>query len=237
MVVRASALSLALFCLVLVVASPQAAFAQSAVLPVDANVHVAGTGEILAFDIPAQSLGAAIEAYGAATGLQVLYDARLASGRKSNEIKGAYVPPTAMRLLLAGTGLEARYAAREALIIVPAQVTHTAAPADIGAIALRGATELQRRYYALVQAGIANAFCSMAATRSARFRVAVSFWLDQTGSVARFDLLSSTGDPNLDGAIASAMRRVAVGEPPPAVLVQPFTTVIVPRSADGADCP
>ncbi|MPZ11432.1 MAG: TonB-dependent siderophore receptor [Kiloniellaceae bacterium] len=60
------------------------------------------------FDIPAQDLNAAILAFAEKAGLQVFYDADKLRGLKTQGVQGSYTPEEALRLLLAGTGLEYR---------------------------------------------------------------------------------------------------------------------------------
>jgi hypothetical protein len=197
------------------------------------------TDEPIAFDIPMQPLAAAIEAYAAAARLQVLYNARLVVGRRSTELVGVFAPQAALRVLLRGSGLTARYASPGALVIVAAPdgaPTRPATPTAVAEVALRAASAEQRRYYALIQVAIRNAFCSSVATRSGGYRAALSFRIDRTGAIQRFELLGSTGDRDTDDAIGDAMRRVAVGEAPPSSMPQPFTTIIVPQASGAADC-
>ena len=66
------------------------------------------------FDIGGQPLVSALDAYSAATGLQVVYDATLAGGRRAQAVKGSMAPDMALQLLLEGTGLVAVYAATKA---------------------------------------------------------------------------------------------------------------------------
>jgi hypothetical protein len=225
--------------LALMAVCPTLAVAESAAYS-EADVHRARTDEPMAFDIPMQPLAAAIETYAVATGLQILYNAHLVAGRPSTALVGVLTPQAALRLLLKGSGLVVRYAAPGALVIVapPAgSSARSATPSAIGEVALRGTNAEQRRYYGLIQVAIRNAFCANAATRSGRYRAAVSFRIDQAGAVQRFELLGSTGDGFLDEAINDAMHHVAVGESPPSTMPQPFTTIIVPQSSDaGVDC-
>ena len=61
------------------------------------------------FNIPAQALDTALEAYGGVSGRDVLYHSNLAIGRRSNAVLGQLPPDTALAILLEGTGLSARY--------------------------------------------------------------------------------------------------------------------------------
>lgn len=189
----------------------------------------------ISFYIPAQPLDAAIEAYGNVTGLQVLNDARLVIGRSSTEIVGNFTAEFALRALLSGTGLLARYTGPNAVVIVPIP-SQQATAEMVGAVALRGANAEQRRYYGLLQAGIASAFCLNSETRWASNRIALSLWIDAAGAVRRFRILGSTASAGLTRTLGELMRHVTIGESPPPGMVQPFTIVILPRSS-AAGCP
>ncbi|MEQ9557170.1 MAG: TonB-dependent receptor [Rhodospirillales bacterium] len=62
----------------------------------------------VAFDIAAQPLGAAIDAFIAATGWQVGYTAEIARDRKSPGVTGSLTPTAALTRLLSGTGVTFR---------------------------------------------------------------------------------------------------------------------------------
>jgi hypothetical protein len=225
----------ALLCLVtLLAACPTRSFAEPLhSRSVDAHVR---PDQLVSFDIPAQPLGAAIETYGAATGLQVLYDARLAAGRASTQLNGVFTAEAGLQTLLHGTGLVVQYTSPEALVIVPVPPEQAPAAA-IGAVALKGADAVQSRYYGLVQAGITNAFCLSAAARWGTDRVTLSLWIDSTGSVRRFRILGSGSSASLVQAMSEWMRQVSIGEPPPPGMAQPFTIVILARSSSASiDC-
>jgi TonB family protein len=201
------------------------------------NAPSARQNEPIAFDIRAQQLAGAIEIYGTVTGLQVIYDASLAEGQSSAEIRGAFTAEVALQALLRGTGLMALRTGPDALVIVPVPPQARAANPAIGEIALKGTNASQQRYYALIQAGIRNTFCLNSETRSASYRVAVNLWIDPSGAVEHFRVLGSTGRTSLDQTIEDAMRRVTIGEPPPVGIAQPFTVVILPApSGAGIGC-
>ena len=60
------------------------------------------------FDIPAQPLELALNAYGGATQIQLMVDAELIAGLRSSPLKGTFAPETALGILLGGTGLAPR---------------------------------------------------------------------------------------------------------------------------------
>src|SRR3546814_11727709 len=51
------------------------------------------------------------------SGVDIFYEAGLAIGHRSAAIDGRYAPATALRALLAGTGLSARFTGRKAAIV------------------------------------------------------------------------------------------------------------------------
>jgi hypothetical protein len=71
--------------------------------------QVARAGELIAFDIPRQPLAGALQAYGQATGIQVLYESNSAVGRTSAAVEGKLTADVALSQLLAETDLKVRY--------------------------------------------------------------------------------------------------------------------------------
>lgn len=82
------------------VGGPALALALAAVAPAAVQAQQA-----LAFDIPAQSLAAALGQFGQQGGQQVLFDEAVVAGRQSTAIQGSYAPREALERLLAGTGV------------------------------------------------------------------------------------------------------------------------------------
>ncbi len=66
--------------------------------------------EQLHFNIPPQALASALSRFGETANLQLLYDAALTRGLSTEGVSGTYTPEQALRILLAGTGLTARFA-------------------------------------------------------------------------------------------------------------------------------
>ncbi len=62
-------------------------------------------GSLHNFDIPAEDLGTALNAFGAVSNTQVLYDAGLVRARTGHAVHGSYSAADAMKLLLADSGL------------------------------------------------------------------------------------------------------------------------------------
>ena len=70
---------------------------------------VADTLSLRAFNIPAQPLADALELFARQAGLRVTVDSASLAGAVSAEVIGTYTPPDALRRLLVGTGVTARF--------------------------------------------------------------------------------------------------------------------------------
>ena len=188
----------------------------------------AETARGISFDIPSQPLVAALDAYGASSRTQVLYEAALAAGRRSSTIKGLYTPDAALRQLLAGTGLDFDYTAEHAITLVPAKAPDP-----------RARAEAERHQYIArfdhflggVQAGIIAALCRYPEARPGDFEVAMRFWVTGAGAIANPVLLASTGTPTRDRAIASILSRLSFSEPPPPEMPQPITMMLTNKAS------
>jgi len=190
----------------------------------------------ITFDIPSQSLTSALESYGATSKREVLYDARLATGRLSGEVRGAFAPSEALQILLDGTGLVGRLTSENAVVIVPSSAAagqRTTPDAE----AQKGDPVIRARYYAVVQERVRDAFCRDTVLRPGRYRIAVQFWIAPTGTVQQTRLLSKTGDGRVDSAIETTLRGLRMKEMPPPGISQPLTMVVAPRPPEQAqDC-
>lgn len=182
------------------------------------------------FDIPSQPLVSALEQYGAAAKRELLYDARLAPGQISTTVRGELPLTHALQILLQGTGLVANFATETAIVIMPSQQERIG-PVNRSSPA---SADQDRRtlgaYYGVLQKRIIETFCAKAALQPGNYRVAVQFWVEGAGHIARIGLLGSTGDLRRDDAIVATLRGMDVGATPPAGLEQPFTLVIRPQS-------
>jgi TonB family protein len=209
--------------------APVIALASEPVAPVPREANAAPSDSQFAFDIPVQALSIALDAYSIAAHREVLYDGRLAAGRKSSAVKGNLTPQVALQMLLEGTGLVPHYMAADAFVLVednPPLVPVNAAP-----------PEVVSRYYGRIQASLRQAFCANGATQPGNYRVAVGFRIEPAGAVSSAELLGSTGDLNLDAMIRNTVRGLVVGAPPPRGFAQPVVLVVTPQSQIGAgDC-
>jgi hypothetical protein len=183
-------------------------------------------GAPTAFNIPAQPLGSALAAFGAATGLDLYYNAALAEGRRSKTVRGTLGPLSALQRLLQGTDLLPRMTGSRSFILVPA--LHEAALPALPAATAQGRYE---PYFAAIQARISEALCRgpIAAAGGETF---LRLWLTASGTVGRAEVLGSGADGH---AVAAALDGLAIGAPPPD-MPQPVTLVIFPPSAAWQDC-
>ncbi|WP_210251891.1 STN domain-containing protein [Hyphomicrobium album] len=173
----------------------------------------------LPFDIPAQPLEAALEAYGNATGRDALYKSDLTSGRRSTAVRGTLPPEAALLALLKGTGLVVSHSTSASFVLLPAPARLTASPpAGVG------------EFYGNLQTTLQNALCADDAARPGTYRVALRLWIDAAGDIANFERLGTTGTKRIDSAIDRNLRGLRVGSPPPSDLKQPTTVVVLPRA-------
>lgn len=182
---------------------------------------MAAASEPVVFDIPAQELASAIEAYSITSGWQVIYDAGLAIGRQSAPVKGRYAPAVGLRMLLAGTGLMPEHMARDGVMLVPDPVARAQdAPFE--------PAPPVREYYGRIQAGLKHAFCADAQIRSGGYRIPIGIWIGPSGAVTRAAPFGSTGRAEVDAAFDSAVRKLSIGAPPPAGFEQPVVILVTP---------
>jgi len=194
--------------------------ARQSVTAGDQQVVEIGPDERIAFDIPAQPLAMALEAFGSRTGRDIVYNSNLAFGRRSEAVQGFYTPEAALARLLNGTGLAARPMVRGSFVLVPA-------PPRASAPALDPA--LRRRYYARIQMSLWKAFCTHA--WRGQNRVAARLWIGATGVVERHERVGSTANPDLDREVDTILSGLHFGPPPPG-FAQPLAIVIVPQARD-----
>lgn len=192
----------------------------------------AGQDRTVTFDIPAQPLAQALDAYGRTTGMAALVDQSLTAGRRSAGVKGVLTPDQALKVLVAGTGLAIRYAGSDAFTLEPASTVVTLASSDVASV--RGPED--GAYFADLQDTLIRTLCRRLETRPGRYRLGVQLWIGSGGVIRAAHLLDSSGSPDRDVAITDVLSDAVVASPPPA-LPQPVTIVLLPRRAGEApDC-
>lgn len=195
--------------------------------PAVASEAASTSTAFISFNIGAQPLSSALDAYSAATGLQVVYDGTLAEGLSSKPILGSMLPDLALRNLLEGTGLVADYAAN-VFTIVRAPAAQPRATANIDGF---------MPYLAVIQGRVEQAFCRSSLTRPGGYRIKFRFWIGAGGEILRPQLIGSTEDGVRDDAITRALGRLAIDRPPPPDMPQPVVMAITAHPlADTGDC-
>jgi hypothetical protein len=214
--------------------------ALSGLAPAQAARGRAAQRSLIQFDIPAQSLATALDAFCRAAGVQVLYDSQLASGRRSNRVAGSFTPEVALQALLQGTDLTVHYTPSDDIVLGLASsdpVSGDVLPPTSGAVLLLdpihvdGVTELGTRpdfrsYGRIVMANVREALYTATGTRSGSYDIAVDLWVGPTGSVLRSRIARSTGDEERDAEIARVLRGLTISKAPPAGMPQPVSVAI-----------
>ncbi|WP_454695739.1 STN domain-containing protein [Achromobacter aegrifaciens] len=187
---------------------------------------------LFTFDIAAQPLDAALAAYTQATGMAVLVTSRLTAGRQGAAVRGRLAPRDALRLLLAGTGLQARYTSVSAFTLVESAPAAPAARAP-ATVSSAGAVT---RYAGVLQSTVTRALCQWTGAQFGRYRASLQLWIGRNGVVREARVLAGTGDARRDEALAGVLSGLIMDTPPPADLPQPVTIVLAPRPDPKADC-
>lgn len=177
------------------------------------------------FDVAAQPLDQALAAFSVSTGLQMLYDSSLAAGRQSSPVSGAMEAREALALMLAGTGLTARFTSAGAVVIYAGSVsavtlnpiTATAAPI----VGRAGANTEARAYAEAVQRQTIEALRQDAVLSGGDYALSVRLWVNDNGAARRVEILNGSGEAERDAdfvALSSTLRFPA----PPRDLPQPM---------------
>lgn len=87
----------------------------------------------LQFNILPQDLTSALSSFGEAADLQLLYDAKITSGLKTQGIQGTYTPKEALKFLLEGTGLDYRFTASDTITLKKAMAPLTLGKVEVAA--------------------------------------------------------------------------------------------------------
>jgi hypothetical protein len=176
------------------------------------------------FEIASQALADALVAYAKSTGLEILVDDTLVSGRRSAAVSGELHPTIALRRMLAETGLEIRYLDRGAVTLLPYRAPDR--DADDGA-------DRYASFSVALRAALLQVNCGYNGAHSTDYRVAAQLWIGPDGSIERSLLLGSTGDRGRDAEVLQRLDALRIGQAPPADLPQPATVIVAARSSQG----
>jgi len=193
-----------------------------------ANAYPPAADMRMTLHIPAQELARALDQYSRATGVAVLVDSQLSRGRRSLAVDGEFTAADALRHLLGGTGLMARYARADAFTLQAAQVEDLPVPTDKPTPA---AVAVNRSYATAVQAAIERKLCGSPLTRPGSYRAVLQVWVGRDGVVQHNRLVTSTGDVRRDNALVESFRNLTIDRPTPSALRQPVTLLLLPESS------
>jgi hypothetical protein len=176
------------------------------------------------FDIPAQELDEALNAFRTAARVHIFYETALTAGRRSREVKGSFTPGRALQALLGGTGLLVRRTDVDAFAILPGRAEAPASQPD-------------GRFVSALQNGVLDLLCRESQTRPGRYKVALELWIAPTGAIQRSALMASTGDAALDAALLRVLQGGNINAAPPPNMAQPFILAVAPRApSETGDC-
>ncbi|MGH6612759.1 STN domain-containing protein [Sphingomonas sp.] len=189
------------------------------------------------FTVPAQPLTEALAEFARESGVDVIYEGKLMAGLRSTAIDGSFTAPAALRVLLAGTGLTARYTGRKAAIVYrPDQPPPSVAFGVTGAPALRLDKAKVRAsliigtanravfdaYGRRAQTEIRTALQGDPVIAQRQFAVEIRLEIDGTGQMGAVALLRGTGDLACDDRIARLLNGRHLSQPPPEGLHEPL---------------
>lgn len=201
-------------------------------LPRLARAQTAAPDQRIDFDIAAQPLDTALTLYFQRTGVQLLYDSSITSGRQCSRLKGRYAPREALALLLRGTGLIASYSSDSAAVITTPERS-TASPAvplgrvvvreKIPAVRLNGVDRLA--YYGLLEGALRTYLREDPRTAKMTFTVSLALRMSDGGTIAEVTIRQGSGNAARDRLIVDALHGRAAPSPP-GELAQPLLIVL-----------
>jgi hypothetical protein len=202
----------------------------------------ASDGEMRPFNIVAQPLSEALQAYSKAANVQVMFEADSTDGYRSAPVHGKFAPEAALQLLLGKTNLKVRYI-RSDVITLSAPSSQdadqppihglgmTAPDMALDVLRIHGTAEAPAdgqltAYVSVIQGDIQRALKKVARLRDKDYHVGVKLWVDSDRVVQKAELFRSTGDTQSDVVIASALHGLALSEAAPANIPLPIRFMI-----------
>jgi hypothetical protein len=211
-------------CLVALVLSAAAAVGQASGAPVSATE----------FDIPAQLLVDALQAYSRRSGVQVMYESSAAANLRSVPVKGIFTPDVALQKLLGESGLEFKHSRSNAVTIARAAPSgdrpwDDASPVSdltLGTLRIRSSASAAdddsvSQYISTIRTDIQKALQRASKGHSGAYRVGLLLWIDESRTVQRAEMFGADRNPQRDAAIAAALQGLVLGQKQPANLPQP----------------
>jgi TonB family protein len=182
-----------------------------------------GADRPIAFDIPAQPIATAMEAFSSSSGYQLLVADIGPATSRSVAIQGVFLPRDALARMISGAGLDVRYTAERAAVVLRSDRGESMRVAALPRAGEAG-------FDTMLQRDVMLSLCDDPVTRPGRYRAVLDVWVESSGRIDRAELLSTTGDPERDRQIVAALGTLRSVPPPPG-LAQPVTLMLLPKVA------
>ena len=186
------------------------------------------------FDIDEQPLATALRALGEQGGVAVLFDDALVAERRSSGVHGTVSPRDALRVLLVGTGLHARFSSVNAFTVTADEAPPSGAEPLASPPVAADRLVLNDVDASLIQAAVERALCAHAATRPGEFRLAMQLWIDASGTIAGAAALAPSADPSRDARVLATVRSVTL--PPRLSRFSPVTILLTTSRSPANVC-
>lgn len=190
-------------------------------------------GSLMHFDLPAQALGVALQAFQHVSDLAVLAPAPLLAGRTSAAVNGDFSPREALDRVLQGTGFHAEFIGTNEALIVADTAQGPTPPVVTGSqpveLPIDGIGDDAERldYAGALQARLTEALCAHPSTVPGGYRLAAQIRIDDKGTVVAANMVASSGIASRDAMIMRVLRGLKLDSPPPG-LPEPVTILLRP---------
>lgn len=175
------------------------------------------------FQLSAQPLDSALTAFSQASGLQMLYDSDLVSGRRSKAVEGRFTPADALHRLLEDTGLRAHFTQKGSIVIMPARTPDMV----LDALTVTGPQIIgmpdNRPYLPYVDKVQQDIIKSLQADESLgdNYDIGLKLWIGRDGRVERVSVLYMSGPEEMAALFSEAVKGILISAPPPETMPQP----------------
>lgn len=172
---------------------------------------------VLPFDIPAQALGSALNAYSEQVGVQLSYPAALAAGLESPGVTGRYTPAEALEKLLTGTGIAVQSTRNGTLTLerkAPPQKLNRAdppVPSSVAPVVVTETAEEQPQPTYQAETSTAGTKFPIEITRVPQsIQIITESAIEDRGAVSIGDLVKQVPSANLFGLRYSRFPKVNI---------------------------
>lgn len=192
------------------------------------QVFAADVQQPIDFAVPAQNLQDALEQYSVITGRELLYGSNVVDGKRSAALMGRWPPDEALLILLRGSGVQARYAGKNAFTLLKANPVSLIAPVPSGTDGAPSIV-LKKQYYRRFQTRFTRLLCQDDVLKKNVSRAVLQFWFSRDGGIERLRLLDPAGNDSFGQRLVSRARQLNLNSTLPDSVHQPLTVVIDPR--------